>query len=140
MTRGFLIDTNHLSAAINPVSRLRERLYQEHRAGVRFRTCVPVLCELEAGIQDSAHVHSYRRQLAHLFRKVKLIPIEPAMAPTYGEIYSDLRRRGRPMSQVDMMLAAIARMTNLSLLTSDLDFSALPDIRAENWLANAPTA
>ena len=57
------------------------------------------------------------------------------MAQVYGNIYCDLRRRGRPLSQVDMMLAAIARMTNLSLLTSDLDFIALPDIRTENWLA-----
>jgi predicted nucleic acid-binding protein len=134
MKRVLFLDTNHLSAAINPVSRLRERLYQEHRGGARFRTSVPVLCELEAGIQDSPHLESYRRQLAHLLRKVKLIPLEPAVAQIFGEIYRELRRRGRPLSQVDMMSAAMVRHLKFTLLTSDRDFEALPDIRSDNWL------
>jgi predicted nucleic acid-binding protein len=92
MKRTFLVDTNHLSALINPVSRLRERLFQEHRTGGRFRSCVPVICEVEVGIQDSSHAESYRR-------------------------------------------AAIARYTKWTLLTSDRDFEALPDLRTENWVA-----
>src|SRR5439155_25291093 len=99
MRRTFLVDTNHISAAINPISRLRERLYQEHRQGARFRTCVPVICELEVGIQDSSHVDSYRRQLKQLIRKVKLIPLESTLARRYGEVFRELRSQGRAMSQ-----------------------------------------
>jgi predicted nucleic acid-binding protein len=33
-----------------------------------------------------------------------------------------------------MMLAALARFMDLTVLTSDRDFEALPDIRTENWL------
>jgi predicted nucleic acid-binding protein len=134
MRRSFLVDTNHLSAAINPVSPVRERFYQQHRLGARFRTCIPVLCELEVGIQDSAHVDSYRHQLTHLLRKVKLIPLEPTLAQDYGAIFRELRRLGRPLSQVDMMLAALVRQLKWTLLTADRDFDALPDIRTENWL------
>lgn len=134
MRRIFLVDTNHLSAAINPVSTVRERLYQQHRQGVRFRTCIPVLFEIEVGIQDSAHVDSYRRQLKHLLRKVKLVPLEPPMAQHYGEVYRELRRVGRALSQVDMMLAAVVRQLKWTLLSADRDFEALPDIRTENWL------
>lgn len=79
MSRIYLLDTNHLSAAINPISPLRERLSQQHRKGRRFRTCIPVLCELEVGIQDSSHADSYRRQLGHLIQKVKLVPLEYAI-------------------------------------------------------------
>jgi predicted nucleic acid-binding protein len=32
------------------------------------------------------------------------------------------------------MIAALARHMGLTLLTTDKDFEALPDIRAENWL------
>jgi len=45
---GFLLDTNHLGEAIRPVSRVRERIEQARRAGLRVGTCVPVLCELES--------------------------------------------------------------------------------------------
>jgi hypothetical protein len=75
----YLLDTNHLSAAINPVSALRERLSQKHRQGARFRTCIPVMCELEVGIQDSVRVEAYRRQLKHLIQKVKIVPLELAI-------------------------------------------------------------
>ncbi len=134
MRRVFLVDTNHLSAAINPVSPVREQFYQQHRLGARFRTCIPVVCEIEVGIQDSSHLDSYRRQLQQLLRKVKLVSLEPTLAQVYGEVYRQLRRIGRPMSQVDMMLAALVRQSGWILLTADRDFEALPDIRKENWL------
>ena len=134
MSRNFLVDTNHLSAAINPVSPLRERLYQQHRQGIRFRTCIPVLCEIEVGIQDSPHLDSYRRQLQLLLRKVKLVPLELPIAQCYGEVYRELRRIGWPLSQIDMILAAMARHFDWTLLTADRDFKVLPDIRTENWL------
>jgi predicted nucleic acid-binding protein len=135
MSRMFLMDTNHVSAAINPVSPLRERLYQQHHQGSCFRTCVPVICEIEVGIQDSSHLDAYRRQLKQLIRKVKLIPLEPALGQLYGAVYRELRRKGRAMSQVDMMLAALVRHTKWTLLTADRDYEALPDLPTENWLA-----
>jgi predicted nucleic acid-binding protein len=52
----------------------------------------------------------------------------------YGEIFRDLRSRGRVLSQVDMMLAALAKQMDLTIATADRDFEALPDIRTENWL------
>lgn len=134
MRRTYLMDTNHLGAAINPVSRLRERLYLQHRQGTRFRTCIPVICELEVGIQDSTHVESYRQQLNHLLRKVKLVPLEVAVAQRYGEVFRELRASGRALSQVDMMLAAMTRHLHWTLLTADRDFEAMLGISTENWL------
>jgi hypothetical protein len=84
-------------------------------------------------IQKTRHVDAYRRQLGHVLRKVKLIPLDSATSRLYGEIYCDLTRRGRVLSQVDMMLAAIANQHGLSLLTSDLDFEAVPGLRTEDW-------
>ncbi len=134
MSRVYLLDTNHLSAAINPVSALRERLFQQHRKGKRFRTCIPVLCEIEVGIQDSSHVDSYRRQIRHLIQKLKLIPLEYAIVQEYGQVFRQLRGLGRALSQVDMLLAAMIRHSKWTLLTADRDFEALPDLRTENWL------
>ena len=44
-----------------------------------------------------------------------------------------LRRLGRVLSQVDMMLAALARQQKLTILTTDRDFEALTDLNVENW-------
>jgi len=70
-----------------------------------------------------------------LLRQIRIWPLELPMALIYAEIYHDLRARGRVLSQVDMMLAALSRSLDATLLTDDRDFEALPDLRIENWLS-----
>jgi tRNA(fMet)-specific endonuclease VapC len=48
--------------------------------------------------------------------------------------YIELRRQGRVLSQVDMMLATLARQYKLIVLTTDRDFEALSDLAVENWV------
>src|SRR5437763_15006333 len=102
---GYLLDTNHLSDAIKPVSRVREKIDQARRSGRRVGTCVPVLCELEVGLQRMSRREPYRRALDHLLTRVRIWPIEREVASHYGGIFHELRDRGRVLSQVDMMLA-----------------------------------
>jgi predicted nucleic acid-binding protein len=49
-------------------------------------------------------------------------------------LYNELKGKGRVLSQVDMMIAALARRMDLVVLTTDRDFEALPDIVTENWI------
>ena len=129
-----LLDCNHLSAALRKVSRVRERIHQERRAGRRFISCLPVLCELEVGIQQTSKPEEIRRRLAQLLRHVRLWPLDADTTQLYGAVYIELRRQGRVLSQVDMVLAALARQYKLTILTTDLDFEALTDLRVENWV------
>ncbi len=132
----YLFDCNHLSAALHKVSPLRDRIHRERRAGNRFVSCYPVLCELEAGIQQTAKQADNRRRLGQLLRHVRLWSLDGDTARWYGEIFNELRQKGRAFSQVDMMLAALGRQHKLTILTADRDFEALPDLHVENWTAN----
>src|SRR4051794_4814331 len=87
----YLLDTNHLSAALDGRSAFRERLYQSLQAGNRFGTCVPVLCELETGIRQTRRRDRNRHILAVLLRQIRIWPLEPTIAPLYAEIYHELR-------------------------------------------------
>ncbi len=130
----YLLDCNHLSAALRKVSPLRERIHQGRRVGHRFISCYPVLCELEVGIQQTPKPEENRRRLAQLLRQIRLWPLDADTARFFGAVYIDLRRQGRVLSQVDMMLAALARQHKLTVLTTDRDFEALADLRIENWV------
>jgi tRNA(fMet)-specific endonuclease VapC len=132
---GYLLDTNHLSAAIRRLSPLRERIRNEIRQGIRFGTSMPVICELEAGIQQTKRPAACRATLDRLLQEVRIWPVDREIAHLFGEIYVELRRSGRAMSHVDIVLAALARSMDLTILTTDRDFEALPDIRTENWLS-----
>jgi tRNA(fMet)-specific endonuclease VapC len=94
-----------------------------------------VLCELETAIQNSSRPASCYHHLNTLLAHIRLWPVDRDIARIYGELYLDLARRGRILSHVDIVLAALARQLNLILLTTDRDFEALPDLRTENWLS-----
>src|SRR5687768_4523558 len=133
VTTGYLLDTNHLSRAVTPGSPVRQRITELRKRGVKVGTCVPVLCEIEAGIQQVHQPDAYRQNLERLLRQIRVWPIDPSTARIYGVIHHDLKRRGRALSQVDRMLAALARQMTVTLATSDQDFAALPDIPTEDW-------
>jgi predicted nucleic acid-binding protein len=138
VTTGYLLDTNHISRAVIPRSPVRQRITDLRQRGIKVGTCVPVLCEIEAGIQRVTKPEVYRLNLERLLRQIRVWPIDLSTARIYGVIHHDRKRRGRVLSQVDMMLAALARQMTLTLATSDQDFTALSDIPTENWLAEVP--
>jgi hypothetical protein len=72
--------------------------------------------------------------LEGLLHLVRMWPIDLDIADNYGNVYQELKKAGRALSQVDMVLAAMCRHANLTLLTTDQDFQALPDVQTENWL------
>lgn len=130
----YLLDCNHLSAALRKVSSVRERIHQGRRAGHRFISCYPVICELEVAIQQTPKPEENRRRLTQLLRHVRLWPLAAETTRVYGAVYIELRRLGRVLSQVDMLLAALARQHKLTVLTTDRDFEALADLHIENWV------
>jgi predicted nucleic acid-binding protein len=134
MTR-YLLDTNHVSEGIQKVSHIRDRLQQSNREGNKFGTCAPVLCELEVGVQQLVDPTAARRRLDAVLEIVRLWSIDVDVARIYGTLYRELKRRGRALSQVDLMLGSLAVHMNLTLLTTDRDFEALPEVQRENWLS-----
>jgi predicted nucleic acid-binding protein len=134
MTR-YLLDTNHIGEAIGRVSVVRDRIQELHRQGDVFATCGPVLCELLVGVVLRKDAVKTRQRLDRLLQVVRCWPIDSAIAERYALVYHELRKAGRALSQVDILLASLARHWGAVLLTADQDFQALPDIQTENWLS-----
>jgi predicted nucleic acid-binding protein len=132
---GYLLDTNHLGAAIRRQFKLRDRLMAAHHAGVRIGTIVPVLCEVDAGLAQVVDAERCYLAMRRLLSFVRIWTLEPKLARTFGDIYFDLRKRGRSISHVDLLLSAMARQMGHTILTTDRDFEALPDLRTENWVS-----
>jgi tRNA(fMet)-specific endonuclease VapC len=97
-------------------------------------TCAPALCELAVGALQVRDLATYRKALSRFLSRLQIWPLSAETAWHYGDIYRQVQRSGRILSQVDMMLAALARQMSLTLLTTDHDFDALPGLAIENWL------
>ncbi len=133
MRYGYLLDTNHLGLAVSPLSGVRLRLRSLRSAGVRIGTIVPVLCELQVGVQYVRAADEYQDNLRRLLGDVRVWPLDLATAQIYGRIAARLKQRGRTISAVDMMLASLAEQMNPVLVSTDSDFDALPHIPREDW-------
>jgi len=65
---------------------------------------------------------------------MRIWPLQVEVADEYGVLFRELRQVGRALSQVDIMLAAMARANGLTLLTHDRDFEAVQKLKVESWL------
>lgn len=135
----YLLDTNHVGLAVDRASLVGQRMVEARLAGIRLGTCLPVLCEIEAGLRQVRRKVKYRRDLNHLLLQLRLWPINLKTAQIFGDIYTELRQGGRVLSQIDIMVASLAREMKLTILTTDRDFEALPDIRTEDWSSSRYT-
>ena len=90
---GFLLDTNQLGAAVRAGSAVRRQLLEAKKAGERVGTCIPALCELEAGIQQVNRPDLYRKSLGRLLSQISLWPLDLETSRLYGELYLLLRRK-----------------------------------------------
>lgn len=75
--------------------------------------------------------------LAGVARLEQLIPVyalPEAAAEHYGQIRADAQRRGRPMRDSDLWLAAHARAEGWTLVSSEAqEFSHIAGLQVENW-------
>src|SRR5438876_1288935 len=99
----YLLDTNHVGLAVDRTSVVGRRIFEARLAGIRLGTCLPVLCEIEAGIRQVQRKAKYRRDLNHLLLQLRLWPMDLKTTEIYGDVYMELRRKGKALSQVDIM-------------------------------------
>jgi tRNA(fMet)-specific endonuclease VapC len=61
-------------------------------------------------------------------------PLTEPAAEEYGRIAAELRQLGRPIGQIDMLIAAIAlSLGKTTVVSVDTDLSAVPGLTVENW-------
>jgi tRNA(fMet)-specific endonuclease VapC len=93
--------------------------------------CVPVLGELRYGALASSRVDENLARLNRFSTEVPVLPCDSETALHYSDIRSNLRKKGRPIPENDIWIAAIARQHNLTLLSRDAHFRQIPDLEFE---------
>jgi tRNA(fMet)-specific endonuclease VapC len=64
---------------------------------------------------------------------VDVLPCDLHTARHYGEIKAGLRKRGSPIPENDIWIAAIARQYGLTLVSRDAHFQAVPGLTILDW-------
>ena len=130
MTNGRrLLDTCVVIALFRDDARVQQRLLSVSEA---FLSSITV-GELYYGAKESAHPAENISQIRLLVDSVTVLPCDRETAWHYGEIKDHLRRKGSPVPENDIWIAAIARRFALTLVTWDTHFDLIDGVSIENW-------
>jgi tRNA(fMet)-specific endonuclease VapC len=130
----YLLDTHHAGVLLRDISApLRAQLAGFSRAECRL--CRAVVAELWFMVLNSAQVAANTARLRTLLRQFDVWEFDERAAIEFGHLRVELRRQGTPLPMMDVLIASIARSRNLTLLSKDQHFAAVPRLERANWLA-----
>ncbi|MCD4686471.1 MAG: type II toxin-antitoxin system VapC family toxin [Anaerolineae bacterium] len=129
----YLLDTNACIRFINGrAPKLRERFLAENDRDMAVSTVTKA--EMFYGAAKSQTPTISRAKQDRFLRRFVSLPFDDAAADCYGHIRAALERRGTPISAYDMMIAAIALVHSLILVTHNVrEFSRIEVLRLEDW-------
>jgi tRNA(fMet)-specific endonuclease VapC len=126
----YMIDTNTVSYIINgksPASRARLINLQPGEVA-----CISVITEAEIqyGLAKNPNATVLRSALEGFFAKIQILPWGREEAQTYGGLRAKQEKAGKPLGNLDMLIAAHAISVRAILVTNDRAFSHLSGLTA----------
>ncbi len=92
-----------------------------------------VIGELYYGASFSTQVQRNTENVKKLTNHYQILSIDEETTVMYGNIKASLRKKGKPIPENDIWIAAIAMRFNLSLVTRDGHFTEIEGILLEAW-------
>lgn len=66
---------------------------------------------------------------------IYILPFDEGSAGVYGRLRADLEKRGTPLNEPDLRIAAIALNRGLVVITGNVkQFSRVPELPVEDWV------
>ena len=132
--RRYLLDSNAAADCIFRRRGVHERVKQARAGGHKIGIGIAVLAELLGGIEYSDTREANLDVVNRNVRLFRLWPFTVEAAREYGRLFAQMRRIGRPIQTMDMIIAAIAlSLGNCTVVSTDTDMAAVPGLTVENW-------
>lgn len=94
------------------------------------------LAELEFGVSNSTAVDKNRTKLIAFLTLVDVLPFDSNSTAEYGRTRAALQKKGTPIGQLDMLIAAHAKAAGLMLVTNNTrEFERVDGLILEDWYA-----
>jgi tRNA(fMet)-specific endonuclease VapC len=134
VTRRYLLDTGPAFDFLFRRKGVDARVEEVRRTGAKIGICMPGLAEIVGGLEASGSREVSWEIARRRLGKLVCWPFEKAAAYEYGRVFADLKRRGRIIQQIDMMIAAVAlTLGDCTVVSVDTDLSAVDGLVVENW-------
>ncbi len=129
----YMLDTNIVIYVIKrrPIEALE--VFNRHTGQMCISSIT--LAELLHGAEKSVKPEHNLRQIEDFVSRLDVLEYGRKAAAQYGDIRSDLERKGTPIGVNDLHIAGHARGEGLTLVTNNLrEFERIEALRLENWV------
>ncbi len=130
----YLFDTNHASKILEGNESLSLKVNALKNSGSRFGISVSILGELFFAVYASKRKEENLRQLKLFLEDVIIWDYDITAAEEFGKIQAEQKAKGKPIPSIDTQIAAVARIHNVTVLTTDQHFNLVDRLNIENWL------
>ncbi len=127
---GILLDTNIVIAVLRQEDAALARLQDSVGS---FFVSVITLGELRFGARKSGRVEDNLRRVEDFAAESNILDCDEETSRRYGEVKDGLRRKGRPIPENDIWIAATTLRHDLVLITRDSHFEHVEGLRVERW-------
>lgn len=129
----YLLDSNVCIHLLNERNTQIEQNFRSHSPADIY-LCSIVKAELLYGARYSQRVSINLQRLKLFFAPLESMPFDDRCAEEYGLIRAALTEQGKIIGPNDMIIAAIARANDATLITHNTrEFGRIPSLRLEDW-------
>jgi tRNA(fMet)-specific endonuclease VapC len=129
MTGLLMLDTNAVSAVVRGhAPSLARRLFVRG-----FCISVVTAAEMRFGVAHRPQTAGFRASLERMLRIIEIRPWTSATARCYGPLRAELTRLCKPLTPLDLMIAAHALTEGATLITADRAFAQVPGLAVQDY-------
>ena len=129
----YLLDTNICIFAINKrPANVLDTIKQRSKLGLFISSIT--IAELEYGIENSSQIENNRIALLKFISIFNVLNFDDKDAIYYGKLKSKLKKAGRLIGPLDMLLAAQSLSNDMIFVTNNIgEFERVEGLKIEDW-------
>jgi len=129
----YLLDTNICIYAINrKPENVLEAIKEKSKNGIYISALT--VAELEYGVENSKQIEKNRIALLKFISIFNILNFDDSDAIPYGKLKSKLKKDGKIIGPIDMLLAAQAITKNMIFVTNNVgEFARIEGLKIEDW-------
>ncbi|MCD6336107.1 MAG: type II toxin-antitoxin system VapC family toxin [Candidatus Latescibacteria bacterium] len=129
----YLLDTDICIYWLNGREEIKRKVKEVGENDLNM--AIITLGELRYGAYYSERGDRNLKRIDDFLGKIKVIPLNEASMDKFGQIKADLRRQGKVIEDLDMLIASVAIVKDCILVTNNTNhFKRISGLKLENWL------
>ena len=128
-----IIDTNVMVALLKGTPDTVEKINELINKNDRIAITIITAYELLKGAYLSSRRQENLLDVTETISNIQVLDLSPQSCAEAAEIYCELKKTGRLISEFDILIAAIAKTNGEAILTRDQHFKSITGLNLIKW-------